>query len=107
MILKSAFVGISAAVVVAGAASVCLAAPAQAFVLPDIPAQVWVQSFQRSGPDAPCVAPANETPWNSAWFAADQVWKPSWSLWPNNGNGGWTCNRAITWDPGVTYSLIN
>jgi hypothetical protein len=105
MFLKSAK-RVVAIALAAGSSAVYMAAPAQAFILPDIPAQVWVQSFQRSGPDAMCVAPANETPWNSAWAAADQVWKPTWEQWPNNGAGGWTCNRSITWDPGVTYSRI-
>jgi hypothetical protein len=89
------------------AGAVLIAAPAQAVLrLPDRPAQVWVQSFQRSGPDARCLAPADETPWNSAWTAADQQWQPSWSQWPSNGAGGWTCSRAITWDPGFTDGFL-
>ncbi len=88
--------------VATSAGAICFAGPAHAAQAPARPAQVWVQSFERSGPDALCVAPAGETPWNSAWTAADKTWKPSWELWANGGKGGWTCNRAITWDAGFT-----
>jgi hypothetical protein len=102
MFVKTA-VRVTAIALAAGAGAICLAVPAQAVRDPERPAQVWVQSFQRSGPDALCIAPAGETPWNSAWAATDQTWKPSWSQWANNGAGGWTCTRAITWDTGYTH----
>lgn len=90
------------------------AAPAQALprepvlVSPATPALVWFQSFQRSGPDAPCVAPAElEISWQADWPAAENTWTPSWALWPNNGTGGWTCDRQITWAKGTpaTFSV--
>jgi hypothetical protein len=78
------------AVMIAGAVSV-LAAPAASSN------QTWVQSFQRSGPDAPCVAPAElDIVWQAGWTGSKD-WTPSWEKWPNGGTGGWTCTRSITW----------
>jgi hypothetical protein len=65
-----------------------------------VPAQAWVQSFERSGPDAPCVPPKElDIPWQADWPAAEQAWIPTWEQWPNGGTGGWTCLRIITWAP--------
>jgi len=59
--------------------------------------QTWVQSFQRSGPDAPCTAPAGlDIVWQEGWTGSPN-WTPSWEQWPNNEQGGWTCTRSITW----------
>jgi hypothetical protein len=92
------------------------AAPAQAAVLPDpvliSPAgenQVWFQSFQRDGKDAPCVAPASlDIAWQSDWPATENAWTPSWEKWPNGGTGGWTCTRQITWANGApaVYEIL-
>lgn len=54
--------------------------------------QVWLQQVQRTSADAPCALPASDgeaTGWSS--------WAPSWAQWPNNGEGGWVCERSITW----------
>ena len=56
----------------------------------------WHQSLERSDSDATCKAPANETPWQSS-FRGQQEWTPSWAQWPNNGQGGWVCQRTIVW----------
>ena len=54
--------------------------------------QVWHQSFGRASAASACPTPspvevaAGWTPWGA-----------SWEQWPNNGNGGFTCSRAITW----------
>lgn len=74
----------------AGAGIMVSAAPASAD-------QVWTQSFERASADAPCTAPADETPWQEGWVEADKEWKPTWEQWPNGGKGGYTCTRSITW----------
>lgn len=59
--------------------------------------QVWTQSFGRSGPDAPCVTPAElDIEWQSSWGGSPE-WSPSWEQWANDGEGGWTCTRQIVW----------
>lgn len=59
--------------------------------------QTWTQSFERPSATAPCVAPADETPWQEGWTGTDRSWTPTWEQWPNGGRGGWTCTRSITW----------
>jgi hypothetical protein len=99
-----------AAVVVAASASAALvltATPASArrdpiVISPAIPASVWVQSFVRASADAPCVTPPDLVmTWLPNWNPADEKWIPTWEYWPNNGTGGWTCTRSITWAPGA------
>lgn len=69
---------------------------------------VWVQSYERSSQTQECVAQSWETPWQASW-GSDSSWTPSWERWANNGNGGWTCTRSITWErseaPQITYRL--
>jgi hypothetical protein len=68
---------------------------------------VWVQSYERTGQTQPCVAQPGETPWQSSW-GTDSSWTPSWEQWANNGRGGWTCTRSITWardSAARTYAL--
>ncbi len=79
----------ASAVTLAGGLLVAGAAPASAD-------QVWIQSFERASADAPCPAPADETPWQEAW-GPDKIWQPTWEEWANNGKGGWTCTRSIRW----------
>lgn len=57
---------------------------------------VWVQSYQRASQTEVCAAQPGETPWQASW-GPDSSWSPSWEMWANNGNGGWTCTRSITW----------
>jgi hypothetical protein len=57
---------------------------------------VQVQSYQRAGQTEACAAQPGETPWQASW-GPDSSWKPSWEQWANNGTGGWTCTRSITW----------
>ena len=57
---------------------------------------VWVQSYERSSQTAECETQAGETPWQASW-GTDSSWKPTWEQWANNGTGGWTCTRSITW----------
>lgn len=86
-----------------GGATLLAAAPAQARLLDPVetvPAQVWVQSFERASADAPCVPPkALDIEWQSDWPAAENTWMPTWEQWANGGKGGWTCMRIITWAP--------
>jgi hypothetical protein len=49
----------------------------------------WMQSYGRSGKDAACL----------------DGWNPSYAEWPNDGKGGWVCDRILayrnstgTWD---------
>lgn len=57
---------------------------------------VQVQSYQRASQTENCVAQPGETPWQASW-GTDASWKPSYEMWANNGKGGWTCTRSITW----------
>jgi len=57
---------------------------------------VQVQSYQRASQEQACSAQPGETPWQANW-GTDSSWKPSWEQWANNGTGGWTCTRSITW----------
>ena len=80
----------AASVVVIGGVMVAGAAPASAD-------ETWTQSFQRSGPTAPCEAPrALDIVWQDGWTGSPD-WTPTWEQWPNAGEGGWTCTRSITW----------
>jgi hypothetical protein len=102
--MKQRLFGVGALVLTAGIGATVLAAPAHAFIDRDpimtVPANVWFQSFERSGPDAPCVAPASlDIAWQADWPASENVWRPSWAQWANGGKGGWVCNRQITWSP--------
>ena len=57
---------------------------------------VWVQSYERSSETAECESQPGETPWQASW-GTDSSWKPTWEQWANDGKGGWTCTRSITW----------
>lgn len=54
--------------------------------------QVWHQSVGRSSVDALC--PQSE---NDDLEAGWSPWAASWERWANDGTGGWTCYRSITW----------
>ncbi len=65
------------------------------------------QSYQRANQSAPCPNQPGETPWQADW-GPDSSWTPSWEQWANNGSGGWTCTRSITWardSAARTYAL--
>ena len=74
--------------------------------------EVWHQSYPRGSASEACVAQAGETPWQASW-GTDSSWKPSWAKWANEGQGGWVCDRSITWartpvaagSSTVTYAL--
>ena len=107
--MKSHLLSLSALVLAAGIGSTIFAGSASAFPAPGPTqeAKVWFQSFQRSGPDAPCVAPAAlDIAWQEDWPASENGWTPSWAKWPSGGTGGWVCNRQITWSPAL-YDLID
>lgn len=96
-------------IMVAAAALVLMSAGAVAAMSPVAADEVWVQGFQRSGPDAVCQAPADETPWQDS-FRGQREWTPSWAQWANNGTGGWVCQREIVWaksgsTPGMCISI--
>ena len=57
---------------------------------------VWNQSYPRGSQSEECVAQPGGTPWQDSW-GTDSNWKPSWEQWANEGQGGWVCNRSITW----------
>lgn len=75
---------------------------------------VQYQSYGRASQTEACAAQVGETPWQASW-GADSSWSPTYEMWANNGTGGWTCTRSITWarTPGaassgggsVTYAL--
>lgn len=79
--------GVSAVVVVAGVLAGASLAQADS---------VQVQSYQRASQAEACVAQVGETPWQASW-GADSSWSPTYEMWANNGTGGWTCTRSITW----------
>ena len=58
--------------------------------------EVWDQSYQRGSASEACVAQAGETPWQDSW-GTNPGWSPSWEQWANEGQGGWVCDRSITW----------
>lgn len=55
--------------------------------------QIWYQSVGRANADAPCQESSADD-LTAGWTQ----WTPSWEQWANNGNGGFVCNRQITWD---------
>ena len=81
LVLSSALVMVAGAVVGGGSATAD---------------SVWVQSYERSSETAECESPPWETPWQASW-GTDSSWKPTWEQWANDGKGGWTCTRSITW----------
>lgn len=46
---------------------------------PPPPPAPWLQAYGRATASAPCA----------------EGWVPSWALWPNNGSGGFTCERRL------------
>ena len=77
--------------------------------------EVWHQSYPRGSASEACVAQPGETPWQASW-GTDSSWKPSWALWANEGQGGWVCDRSITWartpvaagsSSTVTYAIVD
>ena len=97
-------------VMAAVAALLMVSAGAVATMAPVSADEVWVQGFQRSGPDAVCQAPADETPWQES-FRGQRQWTPSWARWANGGQGGWVCQREVVWatsdsaEPGLCVYL--
>ena len=81
LVLSSALVMVAGAVVGGGSATAD---------------SVWVQSYERSSETAQCESPPGETPWQAS-FGPDSSWTPTWEQWANDGKGGWTCTRSITW----------
>jgi len=68
---------------------------------------VWYQSYGRVSQSEACAAQVGETPWQASW-GTDSSWYPTWEQWANNGAGGWTCGRSITWardSAARTYAL--
>lgn len=74
-----------AAVFVAGGLALAGATPASA-------AQVWHQSIGRAPTSSACptLSPDDQA---KGW----SQWAPSWEQWANDGKGGLTCTRSITW----------
>lgn len=64
---------------------------------------VQVQSYQRASQTANCDNPPESmSEWRASWAnpsdpISGPTWHPSWERWANNGSGGWTCTRSITW----------
>lgn len=63
---------------------------------------IWHQSFERASQDAECQPPSDETPWQAS-FSGQREWTPSWAQWPNDGTGGWVCQRQIIWADVASY----
>ncbi|MFY9231749.1 MAG: hypothetical protein WAO50_07555 [Candidatus Nanopelagicales bacterium] len=58
--------------------------------------EVWEQQYQRESSTAACPTPADETPWQAS-YTGQREWAGSWAQWPNDGQGGWVCQRSIIW----------
>jgi hypothetical protein len=58
--------------------------------------EVWNQSYPRGSQSDECVAQPGETPWPASW-GTNPGWSPSWAQYAIEGQGGWVCNRSITW----------
>ncbi len=43
------------------------------------PPEMWFQSYGRAGGDTECLV----------------GWSPSYAMWPNDGTGGWVCDRRV------------
>lgn len=54
--------------------------------------QVWHQSVGRSSANGACVTSSAED-----LAAGWSQWSSSWEQWANDGKGGYTCTRSITW----------
>jgi hypothetical protein len=54
--------------------------------------QIWYQSVGRASATAACEK-STTTELAAGWTD----WAPSWDTWVNGGNGGFVCNRHITW----------
>ena len=59
-------------------------------------AEQWVQSYERGSETEECESQPWETPWQASW-GTDSSWTRTWEQWANDGKGGWTCTRSITW----------
>jgi hypothetical protein len=59
---------------------------------PAVADQVWYQSVGRVSATAACEK-STTTELAQGWTD----WAPSWDTWVNSGNGGFVCNRHITW----------
>ena len=55
--------------------------------------KVWNQSIGKASAAAPC-----PTSTISELAAGWSQWSSSWAQWPNQGRGGFVCNREITWE---------
>ena len=76
---SAAFAAAAAGLMIAGAAPVSAD-------------QAWHQSIGRASAQAACPSSsASDT--TLGWSA----WEPSWETWADEGQGGWTCTRSITW----------
>ena len=84
---KSLLTAVVSMVLVVGALAAATSASADS---------IQVQSDQRASQSAACTAQPGETPWLDSW-GDDPSWHPTWEQWANNGKGGWTCTRSITW----------
>lgn len=63
---------------------------------------VWHQAFERASEEGACESPSGETPWQGS-FTGQREWAPSWAQWPNDGAGGWVCERYINWANTASY----
>jgi len=59
---------------------------------PAVADQIWYQSVGRASATAAC-----EKSTVAELAAGWTQWAPSWDTWVNGGNGGFVCNRHITW----------
>jgi hypothetical protein len=61
--------------------------------------QVWHQAVGRASSEAPCPG-GNADERSQGWSA----WTPSYAQWMNGGQGGWVCERSLTWAKDSTES---
>lgn len=75
-----------------GAFLLAIAAVGIAGAAPAAADQVWHQSVARASSDAACPT-SSAADIDAGWTE----WAATWEAWPNDGTGGWTCARSITW----------
>ena len=82
----------SSRVVTVAASAILVALVGGADAAPAGADQVWHQAIGRPSHDGACPRSTSEE-----LAAGWSEWRPSWGHWMNDGAGGWTCERSITW----------
>ena len=86
-------------VATAGAAVLAVSGLVMAGAAPAAADQIWYQAVGSPSKDAPCAESSAED-LALGW----STWAKSYAEWPNDGKGGWTCERSILWAKGTPPS---